>query len=250
MRLPAFLRGIAAALLLGLFAGLTGCAGPQAFPSSADAVDSLVTALRTDDQVRLHKILGPQTDALLSSGDAVDDQNRVGMFLSAYDQKHQLQLQPDGSVLVVVGDTDWPRPVPVVKSKWENTGHFDVKAGQEEIQNRRIGRNELDTMQTCLAIVDAQRDYSTADPEKNRRKTHLRTTFHQRRRQKRMASFGPPRMARIKVPSANSRQPPPARATPTPPATPRRITVISTGFSNPRDPMRPAAHSITSSMAR
>ena len=33
--------------------------------------------------------------------------------------------------------------------------------------NRRVGRNELDTIQTLLAIVDAQREYAATDPDEN-----------------------------------------------------------------------------------
>jgi len=40
---------------------------------------------------------------------------------------------------------------------------FDTKAGKEEILNRRIGEDELSTVQTLLAIVDAQREYAMND---------------------------------------------------------------------------------------
>jgi hypothetical protein len=46
---------------------------------------------------------------------------------------------------------------PLIRKKagWE----FDTAAGRLEILYRRIGRNELDTIQTCLAYVDAQKAY-------------------------------------------------------------------------------------------
>jgi len=44
-----------------------------------------------------------------------------------------------------------------------NQWFFDTKAGKEEILNRRIGENELSTIQTMLAIVDAQREYAMKD---------------------------------------------------------------------------------------
>ena len=40
------------------------------------------------------------------------------------------------------------------------TWFFDTDKGREEILNRRIGENELSTIQTMLAIVDAQREYA------------------------------------------------------------------------------------------
>ena len=37
----------------------------------------------------------------------------------------------------------------------------------DEIINRRVGHNELATIQVCLAIVDAQREYALADRDGN-----------------------------------------------------------------------------------
>ena len=56
-------------------------------------------------------------------------------------------------------------PIPVVKDAGKDVWHFDVAAGKDEILNRRIGRNELDTIQVCMAIVDAQREYAIRDPD-------------------------------------------------------------------------------------
>jgi hypothetical protein len=45
--------------------------------------------------------------------------------------------------------------------KWR----FDTAAGKDEILNRRIGQNELDVIQVCNAIVDAEREYAQRDPQ-------------------------------------------------------------------------------------
>jgi hypothetical protein len=45
------------------------------------------------------------------------------------------------------------------------TWRFDSAAGKEEILSRRIGQNELDTIQVCLAYVDAQREYTRVPRE-------------------------------------------------------------------------------------
>ena len=47
----------------------------------------------------------------------------------------------------------------VTKAGWK----FDTAAGRLEILYRRIGRNELDAIQTCLAYVDAQNEYADKD---------------------------------------------------------------------------------------
>jgi hypothetical protein len=44
---------------------------------------------------------------------------------------------------------------------------FDTEKGRQEILNRRIGANELFTIQACLAVVDAQREYAMKDRDKN-----------------------------------------------------------------------------------
>ena len=56
---------------------------------------------------------------------------------------------------------DFPFPIPLVRNnaKWR----FDTAAGRREILYRRIGRNELDAIEACLAYVDAQNDYAEQD---------------------------------------------------------------------------------------
>lgn len=155
------MMGLAAAMATA-GAQLGGCASEQkTFPTADAAVDSFVTALRANDQKELKQILGPQSDDLLSTGDQVADANGRATFLREYDEKHRLSEAEDGSMTLEVGPTDWPTPVPIVKDKagWK----FDTAAGIDELLSRRIGRNELDAIQVCLAIVDAEREYAAAD---------------------------------------------------------------------------------------
>ena len=58
----------------------------------------------------------------------------------------------------MVGDEDWPFPVPLVKK--DNTWAFDAKAGRQELLYRRIGANELDAIQICHGYVEAQYEYA------------------------------------------------------------------------------------------
>jgi hypothetical protein len=41
--------------------------------------------------------------------------------------------------------------------------YFDTEAGKQEILSRRIGKNELATLQVVRAYVDAQREYASRD---------------------------------------------------------------------------------------
>jgi hypothetical protein len=141
----------------------------ERFASPEVAVESLVAALRDNDDARLKKILGPAGDRILWSGDELADRADVARFLSLYDESHRVQPDAGGAAgtrTLLVGKQDWPFPVPIVKSG-SGTGSayvFDAEAGEEEVLNRRIGRNELDVEQVCLAITDAQREYVRLNP--------------------------------------------------------------------------------------
>ena len=148
-------------------AGAAAPAGGQpTFPTPAAAASALVEAVRSDDPKALSALLGAKAAAALVSGDAVADRQARAKFVAAYEQKHELSEQPAGKrAVLVIGDDQWQFPAPIVQrgSGWV----FDSAAGLDEIANRRIGRNELDTIQTLRAIVDAQREYAAGDPDGN-----------------------------------------------------------------------------------
>ena len=131
------------------------------FPSAPEGVDRFVAAGRAKDMAALDKILGQDGRDILHSGDDQADRNALKRFISAYDARHKLvQDSPTRSTLVV-GKDDWPMPIPLVKGAdgWS----FDTAAGRAELLARRIGRNELSTIQACKAFVDAQREYASTD---------------------------------------------------------------------------------------
>jgi hypothetical protein len=133
------------------------------FESPDAAVSALVDAAKEGDKAALLKILGPKGDEIISSGDQVADRNTRDKFVAAYDQKHSLESEGDSKTTLVMGDDDWPFPIPIVKKdgEWE----FDAAAGLEEILLRRIGRNELAAIQASLAYVAAQNDYAALDTD-------------------------------------------------------------------------------------
>lgn len=137
-------------------------AAPQqkAFASAEEAVKAAIAAAKSNNDKDLAAIIGPGSQELLNSGDPVADKQRRAEFIKAYDEKNRLMKEGDAMILVV-GKDDWPFPVPLVKkdSGWV----FDAAKGKEEVLNRRIGRNELDTIQVVLAYVDAQREYAMKD---------------------------------------------------------------------------------------
>jgi DUF2950 family protein len=133
---------------------------PRRFASAEDAVQALVSALRGGNTEAVVSILGRDSRTLVVSGDPVLDRQSRERFLAAYGAASTLMA--DGETMVLhVGQDDWPFPIPLVTEgdRWR----FDVRRGRDEILARRIGRNELYTIQTCLAYVDAQREYYTED---------------------------------------------------------------------------------------
>jgi Protein of unknown function (DUF2950) len=130
------------------------------FASPEEAVQAFVAAVRAGDTKVLVAVLGSEGRTLVSSGDPVADRRSRETFLQAYDASSKLVPNGDRAVLQVGAD-DWPFPIPLVKQgeRWR----FDARQGREEIIARRVGRNELYTMQTCLAYVDAQREYYSED---------------------------------------------------------------------------------------
>jgi hypothetical protein len=139
--------------------------GPKHFASPEDAVAAFVAAVRADNPKALLAVLGPDGKRVAESGDTVADREGRERFAASYDEKHQIVKSSDTQAILETGKDDWPMPIPIVKdaSGWR----FDTKAGEKEILARRIGRNELDTIQTMLAIVDAQREYYELDPDKS-----------------------------------------------------------------------------------
>jgi len=149
-------------LCAALFVLCQSARAQEQFTTPEDAVSTLVQAAKSQDQKSLLTVLGPDGKAIVSSGDPVADANARDNFVSAYDAKHALDSEGDGSQTLIIGDNDWPFPIPLINKggKWQ----FDTAAGVDEILRRRIGRNELAAIQVSLAYVQAQNEYASRDP--------------------------------------------------------------------------------------
>lgn len=168
-RRKTFLHRLAAVMLIlavvGVFgycpAGLAAKFQQKRFPSAEAAVQAVVDAMKNHDEKALLDILGPDGKLLISSGDEVADRTGRERFVAAFEEKHRFRKEGARKMILEVGKNDWPLPVPIVHGKggWR----LDVRAGMNEILNRRIGRNELDAIQVCLAFVDAQHEYAEKD---------------------------------------------------------------------------------------
>jgi hypothetical protein len=140
---------------------VTACAKVEqhaSFKTPQEAVDAFVTAVQKGDEAELKKLLGPDVDELLDSGDAVQDKAGREQFLDLYTAKHSLSEEGEGTMVLVVGGDDWPFPIPVVEQdgKWR----LDGAAGADELIYRRVGRNELGAIDVCRGFVAAQQEYA------------------------------------------------------------------------------------------
>jgi hypothetical protein len=150
-------------------------AGQTNFATPEEGAAALAAAVRAQDPQTLLSIVGPSSKSWIFSGDKVADRADWKHFLELYDSKHAIEMSGDGKATVIVGEDAWPFPAPLIKTTagW----HFDSQAGREEVLNRRVGRNELDTIQTLLAVVDAQREYVRVDYDKDGFTTYAKR-FH------------------------------------------------------------------------
>ena len=153
--------GIAAVLA----AAISFADAQQRFKTPEQAADALVAAARAGDRRTIAQVLGPGSGDIVSSGDPVQDSNTRQEFLAAYDASHRVVTESGKPAILVIGQTDWPFPIPIVEKDGE--WQFDTVAGREEILARRIGRNELATIQTALAYYDAQNEYAEMTKDKH-----------------------------------------------------------------------------------
>lgn len=147
----------------------------QQFASPEAAAEALVAAAKSGELKSLLAIFGPTSKPLFDSGDSVADREVFAKFVADYEAAHTLDKTSETQVTLTAGADGWPMPIPIVKdaSGWR----FDTQAGADEMIARRIGRNELSTIQACLAFGDAQREYYVGNPEKSELLHYARRFF-------------------------------------------------------------------------
>ena len=130
----------------------------KSFASPEDAAAALYAAARRNDEDMLLMILGPGAkDVIRWSDDPAVRKAHREEFAQKYDQMHRLVKEPDDTVALYVGAENWPMPIPLVEYK--GAWYFDAELGKQEIMYRRIGRNEVEALEVCHALVDAEKEY-------------------------------------------------------------------------------------------
>ena len=130
----------------------------KSFAKPEDAAAALYAAARRDDEKELLTILGPDAKEIVEwSDDANERKEQRAFFAQKYEQMHRLLREPDSTVALYVGAENWPLPIPLVKYK--GAWYFDADLGQQEIRYRRIGRDEMEAIEVCRALVDAEKEF-------------------------------------------------------------------------------------------
>lgn len=154
-------------MLLPFFAILTLSAQVKTFDSPEAAAQAVIDATEKNDVAQLDAIFGANSKAILTSGDPKQDAEERAQFARAARAKHSIEKDPMNlhRVILDVGPEDWPFPVPIVEKngKWS----FEPEQGELEVRSRRIGANELDVMDVCAGMVEAQQQYAEVDRDKD-----------------------------------------------------------------------------------
>jgi hypothetical protein len=134
--------------------------GAKTFDTPEQAADALVAAAEKFDERVLGELFGPGGEDIVFSGEYPQDRKRASDFAAEAREKKSVSVdsKKGSRVFLLVGNEDWPFPVPIVKlgAKWA----FDAKAGRQELLYRRIGSNELDAIDICHGYVEAQHEYA------------------------------------------------------------------------------------------
>lgn len=140
---------------------LAEAADPQRFSTPDEAAAALAKAAQSGEAAALAGLFGTGHDGLLSSGYPVEDKNNREGFAALTKEKLSLDKAGEDKATVLVGNQGWPFPIPLVKQGdgWQ----FDAVQGEQEIINRRIGRNELRTLSAIRGYVEAQAEYASSD---------------------------------------------------------------------------------------
>jgi hypothetical protein len=130
----------------------------QMFGSAEEAVQALAKVVQAADVQQLTEIFGPDSKELVDTSDPVIARRNRETFTVAFIEGWKLVDAENGGKTLVIGNEDWPFPVPLVKDG--NRWRFDTAAGKTEVLARRIGRNELAVIRICGTYVAAQNRYA------------------------------------------------------------------------------------------
>ena len=130
----------------------------KTFASPNEAVRALALAANNHDSNSLAAIFGPGFDRI-QSADPVQAENDLASFAEGLNETSNLYFLSSNRCILEIGEDRWPFAIPIVQKG--GSWFFDTDAGDDELINRRIGRNELDALKSVRVYVEAQREYAS-----------------------------------------------------------------------------------------
>jgi hypothetical protein len=146
------------ALSAGCNKSQSASSGPQTFASPEAAGQTIYAAAKSGDSSVVLAIFGPEAKELILSGDPVQDKAALDLFTNRYDEMHRWGKLANGGMVLDVGAENYPFPFALLKNS-SGQWYFDTNSAKQEILARRIGGNELGTVDALNAIADAQAEY-------------------------------------------------------------------------------------------
>jgi hypothetical protein len=162
-------ENLIALAILGVLFCMGGCqkkdqlkeratAGPAVFATPDAAAAAIFEAAKSSDINRVYAIFGEEARDYLVPADTTAAAASLQTFAEDYQQMHRWTKLTDGGLTLEIGAENYSFPFPLRKSpagQWT----FDTGAGRREILARRIGDNELYTLQVLEVMATAQTEY-------------------------------------------------------------------------------------------
>ncbi|RPH44255.1 MAG: DUF2950 family protein [Burkholderiales bacterium] len=156
-----------AAVAVALSAALSPlCAAPvsgqRSFPSPQAAVDALFDAVVSGDRREFGPLFGVDAPRVVPIPDDASMAAVRDAFVRTWARGHAVETQGADRARLLLDTTAWPYPLPIVRGA-DGRWSWDTRAGLDEIDARRMARNELAAIAALHAYVDAQNLYAQAD---------------------------------------------------------------------------------------
>ncbi len=143
---------------------ISGCSsvkpdvGQAVFASGEEACTALIDAAKKNDTKRMMEIFGPQGKDIVFSGDENLDAESRAYFAKTAEGNFEIEKTVDGDYIMEMGDDDFPFAIPL--AKYEGKWFFNTPEGLDELMNRRIGRNEIFTINVCDALAKTEVEHA------------------------------------------------------------------------------------------
>jgi hypothetical protein len=136
--------------------------GQRSYPSAEAAVQALFDAVVSGDRRELRPLFGADTPRIAPIADDASMRSVRDLFVDAWSRGSAIETVSADRARLLLGADRWPYPVPVSRGA-DGRWSWDTRAGLQEVDVRRIGRNEITAMQALRAYADAQNEYARVD---------------------------------------------------------------------------------------